>query len=90
MLWKQIKYPWRFVSYVVISLLAMESGGPCGLFRQNKTPASVVGSLSPILGLKDAGDKVRPRSLAFSYIWFDLFSPGPLIIPFRLSQSIED
>lgn len=34
MLWKQIKYPWRFVSYVVISLLAMESGGPCGLFRQ--------------------------------------------------------
>lgn len=51
---------WRFVSYIVISpLSAMESGGPLWHFQADKNPLSVVGSLSPILGLKDAGVKVR-------------------------------
>lgn len=57
---KHNKRLWRFVSYTVISpLSAVKFGGPPWHFQPDKSPLSVVGPLSPILVLQDAGVKVR-------------------------------
>lgn len=49
-------------------------------FPGRQSPVSVVGPLSPIIGLQNAGVRVKrtPLALAASRTWSGLFSPGPL------------